>query len=281
MMQTPHSAQMAQLMKKTLHQLISASGLHSRAVAAMAMLLTMCPLIAQSLDTSFVAHFDVSNGLAAQQSGDTRLETMETEMGGYLDRVQTVSLASKGASLSVEVPAPAAGEDLLLEIREIHNRRPGVFGYTVVVDGREVYFRTYEEYGAGPNHYFVQIPAKSLPGSGKVRVELRCEGAAPFNIADIWAYHDFPNKVAKREEIYRPMALHGLKQPKDGKKPKFQSFSPLGSLSIASYGSRQPESGRDSLIKSLNADAAEGEMSVWLCFGGFRVLTADTTPTKN
>lgn len=233
----------------------------------MVMLLPMFPLNAQSPDTAFVAHFDVSTGLATQQSGDVRLEPMETEMGGYLDRFQTVSLARKGASLSVEVPAPAAGEGLLLEIREIHNRRPGVFGYTVLVDGREVYFRTYEEYGAGPNHFFVQIPGESLTGSGMVRVELRSEGAAPFNIADIWAYHDFPAKVAKREEVYRPMALHGLNPPKDGKKPKFHAFSPLGSLSIASYGSRHPESGRDSLIKSLNADAAEGEMSVWLVGG--------------
>lgn len=233
----------------------------------MALLLGMHPLAAQPLVTAFATHLDISKGLADKTSGDVRVETIETEMGGYLDRYQTATITGKGASLAFEVPAPAKGGDLLLEIREIHNRRAGVFGYTVLVDGREVYFRTYEEYGAGPNHFFVQIPADSLAGKGMLRVELLSEGDAPFSIADIWAYHDFSTKVAKREEVYRPMALHGLKPPKDGRKPTFHSFSPLGTLSIASYGSRHPEAGRDSLIKSLNADAAAGEMSVWLVSG--------------
>lgn len=256
-------------MNKTFRQTFVAptSAIQPVLLATIAFLFAMVPLSAQPLDTAFIAHLNFSKGLMVKTSGDVRLETLETQMGGHLDSYKTARVEGKGASLSFELPAPSIGEDLLLEIREIHNRRPGVFGYTVLVDGREVYFRTYEEYGAGPNHFFVQIPGKSLTGSGVVRVELRSEGAAPFNIADIWAYHDFPNKVAWREKVYRPMALHGLKPPKDGKKPNFQSFSPLGSLSIASYGSRHPESGRDSLIKSLNADATAGEMSVWLVSG--------------
>jgi hypothetical protein len=200
----------------------------------MALLFAMVPLVAQTQDSAFVAHLDFSKGLAGETSGNVRLESLETEMGGHLDRYQAAAFAGKNASLAFEVPTPAKGEDLLLEIREIHNRRPGVFGYTVLVDGREVYFRTYEEYGAGPNHFFVQVTAQSLAASGKVRVELRSESATPFSIADIWAYHDFSKKVAEREAVYRPMALHGLKPPKDGKKSRFNSFSPVGTLSIAS-----------------------------------------------
>jgi hypothetical protein len=257
------------MMNKTFCQLllIPASSCHITLATAMALLFAMVPLVAQTEDSAFVAHLDFSKGLAGETSGNVRLESLETEMGGHLDRYQAATFAGKNTSLAFKVPAPAKGEDLLLEIREIHNRRPGVFGYTVLVDGREVYFRTYEEYGAGPNHFFVQVPAQSLAASEKVRVELRSESATPFSIADIWAYHDFANKVAKRESVNRPMALHGLKLPKDGKKPRFNSFSPLGTLSIASYGSRDPESGRDTLIKNLNTDAAVGEMSVWLING--------------
>jgi len=266
---TPANTLRIQMMKKTFCQPLPAlaSPTPLPILAAMALLFSMVPFAAQAMDSAFVAHLNFSKGLAGETSVNVRLEKLETEMGGHLERYQTATVAGKNASLAFELPAPAKGEDLLLEIREIHNRRPGVFGYTVLVEGREVYFRTYEEYGAGPNHFFVLIPAQSLPGSGKVRVELRSEGATPFSIADIWAYHDFPNKVAEREGVYRPMALHGLKPPKDGQKPQFKSFSPLGTLAIASYGSRHPEAGRDQLIKSLDTDAAAGEMSVWLVNG--------------
>ena len=243
------------------------AGALSRKLGAVIFLLALGMNTARTSDTSFVEQLDFSQGLPAKTSGDVRLETIQTEMGGHLDRNLVATVLGKGSTLEFTVPPPPAGEDLLLEIREIHNRRPGVFGYTVLVNGREEYFRTYEEYGAGPNHFFVQVPAKSFAGSEPVRVELRSEGATPFSIANIWAYHGFPKHVADREGVYRPMALHGLKPVKDEPKPEFECFSPLGSLSIASYGSRHPEAGRDSLIKSLNADTAEGDMSVWLVNG--------------
>ncbi len=221
----------------------------------------------QTRDAAFVEHINFSDKLRGETSGDVRLESIDTEMGGYRDRYAVATLRGKGSTLDFTVPAPAPGDDLLLEFQEIHNRRPDVFGYTVLVNGEEVYFRTYEEYGAGPNHFFVQVPEELVSDQGPVRVTLRGESSAPFSIANIWAYHDFNKTVAEREEVFRPMALHGLKPVKEGDKPAFESFAPLGTLSIASYGSRDPEAGRSSLIKNLNTDAAESEMSVWLVNG--------------
>jgi hypothetical protein len=218
-------------------------------------------------DTAFSAHIGFSKGLPDEVTGNVVLESIETEIGGYREERRAATVSGKGATLGFTVPPPGEGDDLVLEFQEIHTRRPEVFGYTVLVNGQEVYFRTYEEYGAGPNHFFVQVPKELVKRGQPVRVTLRSESAAPFSIANVWAYSGFKRHVAEREGVYRPMALHGLKPPKDGKKPKFNSFSPLGTLSIASYGSRHPEAGRDHLIKSLAADAAAGEMSVWLVNG--------------
>ena len=221
----------------------------------------------QTKGTAFSKHITFTEKMPGETSGDVHQENIETEMGGYRDRYAAATVKGKGSKLEFLVPAPAQGNDLLLEFQEIHTRRPDVFGYTVLVNGKEVYFRTYEEYGAGPNHFFVQVPKELVSGEEPIRVTLRSESSAPFSIANIWAYDGFNRNVAECEGVYRPMALHGLKPVKEGDKPAFESFSPLGTLAIASYGSRDPEAGRNSLIKSLNADAAENEMSVWLVNG--------------
>ncbi len=232
-----------------------------------ASLLVSAMQVSQASDSAFVKNVHFAKSGDAKASGAVSVEEIETEMGGYRDRHRVATISGKGSTLEFTVPSPASGDDLLLEFQEIHTRRPEVFGYTVLVNGKEVYFRTYEEYGGGPNHFFVQVPKELVSGEEPVRVTLRSESSAPFSIANVWAYHGFNRHVAEREKVYRPMALHGLRPVKEGDKQSFESFSPLGSLSIASYGSRHPEAGRDSLIKKLNDDTSVGEMSVWLING--------------
>ena len=118
-------------------------------------------------------------------------------------RVQTVS--GKESAIQFDLSVAPATAPVLLEIQEIHQRRPDVFGYSVLVNGKEVYFRTYEEMGAGPNHYFVQFD-RALVTDGKVQVALRNAGEAPFSVGQAWVYSDF-FALAKAEEVYRKMTF--------------------------------------------------------------------------
>lgn len=114
-------------------------------------------------------------------------------------------LAGEGSSLALTLAAGGGSTPLLLEIQEIHDRRPQVFGYTVAVNGVEVYFRTYEEVGAGPNHFFVEVPRKLAP-DGVLNLMLRNHGEAPVAIGRVWAYGNFA-QLAQADGTWRPMGM--------------------------------------------------------------------------
>lgn len=135
--------------------------------------------------------------------GDSKRIEIKARVG-TLERLHPArTLSGKGSTLEFEMQVAAADAPVLLEIQEIHNRRPDVFGYTVLVNDKEVYFRTYEEMGAGPNHYFIQC-GRSLVPNGKLKVVIRSEGEAPFSLGRAWAYADF-FALAEAEATYRKM----------------------------------------------------------------------------
>jgi hypothetical protein len=125
---------------------------------------------------------------------------------GTLERSDPARIiAGEGSSLSLKLAISAGSAPLLLEIQELHDRRPQVFGYTVEVNGTEVYFRTYEEVGAGPNHVFVDVPRRLAP-DGVLHVTLRNQGDAPVAIGRMWAYGDF-SQLTKADGTWRPMGM--------------------------------------------------------------------------
>ncbi len=138
-------------------------------------------------------------------SGVVRRETLAVEIGLLREKysVATVSQAGSQLALTLQVGQNHADTPITLEIQEIHNRRPQVFGYTVEVNGAAVYFRTYEEMAAGPNHYFVEIP-RAQTNQGNLRVVFRNEGAEPFSLGKVWAYADFAG-LTRLEGTYQPM----------------------------------------------------------------------------
>jgi len=197
-------------------------------------------------------------------SGDVRADILETESGGYHETHRVLTVSGKGSTVEFSVPCPPKGRPLLLEIQEIHNRRPKAFGYTILVNGKEVYFRTYEELGAGPNHFFVQVGPELLDGSEEARILIRNEGSTPFSLGHIWAYDDFFTHVAVLEKVYRPMGILGGVLPQADPKPVFTCFSPIGKLSIAQYGAGNVAREREKLIKDLRDGAQAGEMTMWM-----------------
>ena len=147
----------------------------------------------------------VQNGSLA---GGAVMGSITAEIGSLRPTWTVCTLPTKGSSLSLALrPLQPAASAYLLEIEEIHNRHSQSFGCQVLVNGRPVYFRSYEEMAAGPNRYFVQVP-RALAPDGRLNVTFRNDGYAPLNISRVWGYTDFFDLAAK-EQTYQSMPIFG------------------------------------------------------------------------
>jgi len=146
-----------------------------------------------------------SHGVA--DTGTVAREKLAIEIGLLREKYPVATVSQPGSQVSVTLQVARGTVDpatpIILEVQEIHNRRPQVFGYTVQVNGKDTYFRTYDEMAAGPNHYFVQIPGSEAP-NGVLQVAFRNEGSEPFSLGRVWAYADFAG-LAGAEGTYKPM----------------------------------------------------------------------------
>lgn len=196
-------------------------------------------------------------------SGQVTTEVISTVMGGHYDRYRVRTLQDLGSSLMATVAAPPKGQPLLVEIEEIHDRRPDAFGYLVLANGREVYFRTYQEYGAGPNHFFVEIPAEVIGQSPEVRLTIRNEGGTPFSLGRLWAYQNFTEKVVNAEQVHRPMGLFVFEQflAKPEQRRAYEGltcYGPVGALRFVSYGGSGVEKQNRQLLEKMTSSAQTG-----------------------
>jgi hypothetical protein len=150
-----------------------------------------------------------SESAHAVKPGGSPVVVLDTEVGVLKRQYTARKVAGKGASLDFMVQIPpdqlTAGP-VTLEFREIHNRQKDVFGYSISAGGKEVYFRNYEEVGAGPNHFFVEVARSLVPPDGRLPVAIRSESAAPFHLADVWVYPDFKGLVDE-ENISKKMGV--------------------------------------------------------------------------
>jgi hypothetical protein len=137
--------------------------------------------------------------------GTVQPETIVAEVGALNRTCSGYTVSGQGSEMTLTAQVGSSGKPYLLEVQEIHDRRPAVFGYTVLVNGTEVYFRTYEEIAAGPNHYFIQVPTDVAPG-GSLQITFHNESDAPFCIGRVWVYSDFFG-LAESEGTYRSMPL--------------------------------------------------------------------------
>jgi hypothetical protein len=204
-------------------------------------------------------------------TGAVASENLLSEMGGLHDRFAARTISGKGSSLTVEVSAALPGQPLLIEVEELHQRRPNAFGYTVQANGQDVYVRTYQEYGDGPNHYFLSIPS-AIAGAGAgagagaapvVRLTFRNDGAAPFSLGRLWSYRDFFTQVVEREQVFKPMALYvHEKLDEVVKDPNRRNayagmtcYAPVGILSFLNYGSGNLTQQNTEILRTLQLSA--------------------------
>ncbi len=142
-------------------------------------------------------------------TGSAPATTKAIEIGNLQERYRGRAVTGRGSALEVVVSlsGPATSR-YLLEIEEIHDRQWQAFGYSVVVNGRELCFRTYEEQAAGPNHWFVAIPADAVPDPGNIAIRLVNRGVAGFVVSRMWMYRDFP-ALAEAEQLFQPLTILG------------------------------------------------------------------------
>lgn len=158
-------------------------------------------------------------------NGKVISEKISTVMGAITAKHSVRTLQGLNSSLDISLTRRDSSSSLILEIQEIHDRRPRAFGYTVAVNGQKVYFRTYEEVGAGPNHYFIQLPRGE---NIKNILTITSASSAPFSLGQIWLYENFFTTIEPQEKVYKPLALMGMKATAPEAGGPGRDFAPFG-----------------------------------------------------
>ncbi|MDI4647004.1 S-layer homology domain-containing protein [Cohnella hashimotonis] len=136
---------------------------------------------------------------------------LQTNVGELSDTYEVRYMEGAGSTIAFTLHGLAPNAPATVEIEEIHTRNPEAFAYTVLANGQEVYFRTYREASAGPNHYFIELSAAAVGNASSVTLTLRNETQTRVHFSKVWAYSNYADLLAD-EQIYRPMTV-GLFKP--------------------------------------------------------------------
>ncbi|MDF2440399.1 MAG: hypothetical protein JWN98_1383, partial [Abditibacteriota bacterium] len=138
-------------------------------------------------DSIDIAQTNSERAHAYRSDGKTIRETAGDFVGGHDMRRAARVVRGLNSWVSYQLRVPP-NVPVTLEFEEMENRDRDVRGYSVWVDGQRTYFRTAQSSGAGPLHFWVQVPPRAR---NTLVLKLQNESAAPFRIARIWAFADF------------------------------------------------------------------------------------------
>lgn len=124
--------------------------------------------------------------------GTVALETAGDWVGGHDMRRRARRVSGTGSWVSYQLKV-TPNAPVTLELEEIENRAPAgktapVRAYSIWVNGKRAFFRTAQSSGAGPLHFFVQVPPTN---ADSLEIRLQNETDAPFFLSRLWAYSDF------------------------------------------------------------------------------------------
>ena len=199
-------------------------------------------------------------------TGQVRSERLDTEIGSFYRTYPVRTVSGTGSSLSFSMAKPPGAQDVVLEFQEIHIRRPQAHGYTIAINGVDAYFRTYDEIGAGPNHFFVRVPAAALASANALTVSVTSAGSQPFSLGRVWLYADFFTVADPQEKIYRPLAMMG--QSLTTITEKTTSFAPLGVYEDHINFGNQPQAKIHKIVEERLRESAETGRPLELLFNG-------------
>lgn len=209
---------------------------------------------------------DQENAHRLTVTGQVVSEYLDTEIGSFQRRYGVRTLTGIGSSLSFTMSRPSGASDLVLEFQEIHIRRPRAHGYAVAINGVDAYFRTYDEIGAGPNHFFVRVPAAALVPGKDLTVTVTSAGNQPFSLGQVWLYGDFFAVADRQEQVYRPMAMMG--QSLDSITETTTSFAPLGVYEDHINFGNRPKAAVQKIVRHRLEESGETGKPLELLFNG-------------
>ena len=171
--------------------------------------ITMSKGISDTLDMSSSSSKKAHN---LSTSGKVSSTKITTDNGTVKETYTALKFAGKGAKaeFTLDLSAPAAtsaNNPMMLEIMEVHNNNYCAFGYIVQIDGKDVYFRTYEELATGTIHYFIPFSRSMVSNPSKVKVTIISQDASPFSIGMVWGYNDFYGLMSS-EKVLTKMGLN-------------------------------------------------------------------------
>lgn len=142
-------------------------------------------------------------GSAASQTSHTvavtagvATKSISTENGTLKKSYKSLSFNKENARadfyMNFSTPkATSSSAPMMIEIMEVHDSNYVAFGYQVLVNDKEVYFRTYEEIASGTIHYFIPFSRDLATNPAKVKISIISKDDSRFNIGKIWGYNDF------------------------------------------------------------------------------------------
>ena len=163
-------------------------------------------------DTLDLSSSSSKNSHGLKTTGSVSSTKITTDNGTVKETYTALKFAGKGAkaefTLDLSSPAAAsANNPMMLEIMEVHNNNYTAFGYIIQINGKDVYFRTYEELATGTIHYFVPFSRTMVSDPSKVKVTIISQDASAFSIGMVWGYNDFYS-LMDDEDVLTKMGLN-------------------------------------------------------------------------
>lgn len=123
---------------------------------------------------------------AVKTTGKSSVVTVSSTLWTNAEKYTCRTMTGKNSSISFAISGLSANKDLTLEVEEIHQRTDEVFAYTVTVNGKEVYFRTYDPSSDGTNHYFIPVDGSLIGSNGKANVTFTNYHSSTVRFARVW-----------------------------------------------------------------------------------------------
>ena len=185
--------------------------------------------LAQTTNMRNAANYDLwsagdhanENAHHTKPGGKTARKSIISSIGLIDKKYDAYHFQTKGDSITMVMDlrgmSPKSGDSpVMLEIREIHEGSPCAFGYTILVENKPVYFRTYEELVQSPLNYFIAVDRSLIRNPAEVHITIRSASDSPFNISNLWAYTDF-YALASNQGLFFPMKIHNYVGNRMGK----------------------------------------------------------------
>lgn len=136
--------------------------------------------------------------------GLSEIKTVSVLVGDNDGAYTVRTLGEYGSELSFTISGVTPNAGAMIDIEEIHLRRDGAIAYSVYINGREVFGRTYDPNADGPNHSFFDIPADVVGNSDRLQVRIVSKCDNEIRIRRVWAISD-PENLAQQQGISQKM----------------------------------------------------------------------------